>query len=96
MIKAFSKRIHFTHPRSKVINPNAASNEGGAEFEDVICDYVDAVAIAKKIRNVSKRAILIYKAIGYYDWEIALNLGISERTVRRYTNWLKNFLRNMS
>ena len=57
---------------------------------------MDAVAIAKKIRNVSKRAILIYKAIGYYDWEIALNLGISERTVRRYTNWLKIFFKNVS
>lgn len=62
----------------------------------MICDYVDAVVIAKKIKNVSKRAILIYKAMGYCDWEIALNLGVSERTIRRYTNWLKIFFKSMS
>ena len=95
MIKAFSKRFHFTHPRSKVINPNAVFNEGGAEFEDIICNYVDAVAIAKKIKNVSKKAILIYKAMGYNNWEIAINLGISERTVDNLIKSIKIFLRKV-
>ena len=93
MIKAFSWRLHFSHPRSKIINPNTISNEGGAEFEDVICSYVDAVTVAKKIRNVSKRAILIYRAMGYCNWEIAINLGISERTVDNYIKSIKIFLR---
>jgi len=62
----------------------------------VICDYVDALAIGEKIKNVRKKATMIYKAMGYCDWEIALNLGVSERTIRRYTNWLKDFFKNMS
>ena len=95
MIKAFSWRLHFSHPRSKIINPNTISNEGGAEFEDVICSYVDAVAVAKKIRNVSKRAILIYKAMGYDNWEIAIYLGISERTVNRLIKSIKIFCRKV-
>jgi len=72
------------------------SNLEAANFEDVICNYVDVVTIAKKIKNVRKRAVIIYKVLGYYDWEIAKYLGISERTIRRYINWLKIFFKNMS
>lgn len=67
----------------------------GAEFEDIICDYVDAVAVAKKIKNVNKRAILIYKALGYCNYEIAINLGISERTVNNLIKSTKIFLRKV-
>ncbi|MDD5013803.1 MAG: hypothetical protein PHW73_01710 [Atribacterota bacterium] len=62
----------------------------------MICNYVDAVNIASKIKNISKRAVLVYKALGYSDFEIALNLGISERTIRRYTNQIKDFLEKVS
>jgi len=57
----------------------------------VVCNYVDAITIAKRIKNVSKRAIIVYKVLGYDEWEIAINLGISERTVRRLTKSLKLF-----
>lgn len=96
IIKAISRYIYFTHPKSKLINPNQVSNDGGAEFEDVVCQYIDAMKIANRIRNRHKRAVLIYKALDYCDFEIALNLGISERTVRRYTGQIKDILRNMS
>jgi len=68
------------------------SNKEGAEFEEVICDYVDAVAIAKKIKNARKRAVLIHKALGYSNWEIAINLGVSERTIGNYIKSIKEFL----
>lgn len=87
---------YFTHPRGKSITSNKGGGQEEAEFEDVICGYVDALAIAKKIKNVRKRAVIVYKALGYCDFEIALNLGISERTIRRYTSWIKEILKNMS
>ena len=71
------------------------SNKEGAEFEDVICEYVDAVAIAGKIKNARKRAVLIYKALGYSNWEIALELGISERTISNMLKDVKEFLRKV-
>jgi len=61
----------------------------------VICNYVDAVTIVKKIKNVGKRAIIIYKVIGYDDWEIAIFLGVSDRTVDNYIKSIKLFLRQV-
>ncbi len=61
----------------------------------MICNYVDAVAVVKRIKNINKRAILIYKALGYCNWEIAVNLGISERTVNNYVKSIKEFLRKV-
>ena len=92
MIKAFTKRLHFVHPKSGIINIDQISKLEGAEFEDVICNYVDAIVIAKRIKNVDKRAVLIYKAIGYCNWEIAIILGISERTVNNLVKGIKIFL----
>ena len=61
----------------------------------MICNYVDAVTIVKKIKNVGKRAIIIYKVIGYDDWEIAIFLGVSDRTVDNYIKSIKLFLRQV-
>jgi len=61
----------------------------------VICEYVDAIAIAKKIKNGRKRAVLIYKALGYSNWEIALELEISERTIDNLVKSIKIFLRKV-
>ena len=66
-----------------------------ADFEDVICDYVDALTIVKKIRNISKKVIIIYKVMGYDNWEIAEELGISERTIDRLIKSLKIFCRKV-
>jgi len=66
-----------------------------AGFEDVISNYVDAIAIVKRIKNVSKRAIIIYKGMGYDNWEIAIFLGVSERTIDRWIKSLKIFCRKV-
>jgi len=66
-----------------------------ADFEDVICDYVDALVIVKKIRNISKKVIIIYKVLGFDNWEIAEELGISERTIDRLIKSLKIFCRKV-
>jgi predicted transcriptional regulator len=70
-------------------------DSGGAGFEDVIIESIDATRLAQKVKNHNKRAILIYKSLGYADWEIALNLGISERMVRKHTNWLVDFFKKI-
>jgi DNA-binding NarL/FixJ family response regulator len=71
-----------------------------ADFEDSIIEYVDVMNLAMQIKNANKRSYLIYKAMGYEDWSIALELGVSERTLRRYISSLrrdlKRFQRNLS
>jgi DNA-binding NarL/FixJ family response regulator len=62
----------------------------------VICGYVDATSILNKIKNKGKRAVIIYKALGYENWEIALNLGVSERTVSAHIKNIKKILRLLS
>jgi len=71
-----------------------------ADFEDAVIEYIDVMNLAMQIKNANKRAYLIYKAIGYEDWNIALELGVSERTLRRYISSLrrefKRLQRNLS
>lgn len=53
------------------------------------------MALANTVKNSNKRAILIYKAMGYCNWEIALELGISEDGVNKNIAWLKRYLKNI-
>lgn len=64
-----------------------------ANFESIICNYVTALEELGKVRDENKRACLYYVAIGFYQDQIAFRLNISERQVRRYMRWLKNFFK---
>jgi DNA-directed RNA polymerase specialized sigma24 family protein len=66
-----------------------------AEFEEIISNYIDALNIIKKMGSPTKRAIILYKVEGYNNWEIALLLGISERTVERLIKSIKIFCRKV-
>jgi len=62
----------------------------------VICDYVDTLVIVNRIRNISKRAIIFYKVMGYDNYDIAREkLGVSERTVNNLIKSIKIFLRKV-
>jgi len=66
-----------------------------ADFEDTVIEYVDVMNLAMQIKNANKRAILIYKAMGYSNWEIALELGMSEIGVDKNIVWIKKFFKNI-
>lgn len=95
IIKALSKRFHFVHPKSKIIDVVKGIINREAGFENIICNYIDATAIKNKIKDLDKRALLDYKAAGYNNWEIAIILGISERTLDRLIKSTKIFLRKV-
>jgi len=58
-----------------------------------VIEYVDVMNLAMQIKNANKRAYLIYKALGYEDWNIALELGVSERMIRKYTASIRRDLK---
>jgi hypothetical protein len=62
-----------------------------SNFEDIICNYVDAINEIKRLKNVRKRLIIFYKAIGYMDWQVSEFLHIGERKIRYHISWLKRF-----
>jgi len=95
IIKALSARFHLVHPKSKIIDIVKGVTNREAGFENIICNYADAVAIINKIKNPDKEAILNYKALGYSNKEIAFNLGISQRTLDRLINSIKIFCRKV-
>ena len=62
-----------------------------ANFEDIICDYIQAIEELKKVRNCTKRACAYYDAIGYLQRQIADELHINQSTVSRNLGWLEKF-----
>ncbi len=65
-----------------------------AGFEDIICEWVDVLELIKSIKNVRKRKIIAYKAMGYANWEIAKKLGIAERNIDKHIHTIKKYLSN--
>jgi len=63
-----------------------------ADFEDIVIKYIDSMRLLSKV-STTKQAIIIYKAFGYSNKEIAFYLGISERTVERFINSVRKFLK---
>jgi len=74
-----------------VIKPNPEENayNENAEFEQVIENSIDVVKVINMLKSADQKMIIVYKAKGYTEWEIADVLGISERTVRRYVRELR-------
>lgn len=93
-MKAIYRGLFLIYRRGS-INSNMLFILGAAGFEDVISDYVDAITIVKKIKNVRKRAIIIYKVMGYDNWDIAIFLGVSKRTIDNLIKSIKLFLRKV-
>jgi len=62
-----------------------------SNFEDIICDYVDALAEVMRVKNANKRAILIMDALGYNQEAMADTLHIKHQNVSKNIAWLKRF-----
>jgi len=65
-----------------------------ADFEDIVIKYIDSMRLLSKV-STTKQAIIIYKAFGYPNWEIAEILSISERTINNLIKSIKIFLRKV-
>jgi hypothetical protein len=97
VIKGLAGKLHMGNPASgsiaKIDFVKKFKPPGG--YENIICEYVDAMKIIKEIKDKDKRLVIFYKAMGYQDWEIAEKLKKSERTIRRYTASIKEFLEDL-
>ena len=62
-----------------------------ADFEVLICDYVDAINEVKTLKSYRKRQIIVYLAMGHTQDEIADKLHISQPAVSQNISWLKRF-----
>lgn len=87
--------FHYVPNASRLFIP-AKKVQTENTFQDFVVLKVDAEIMLKQIKNLNKRASLIYKAIGYYNWEIAIKLRTSERTINNYIKSIKIFLRKVS
>ena len=92
IIQAIRNYSEFVEASSKNYDTNLIYQISyNADFEDIICGYVDALDEIKKIRNMNKRYCLVYDALGYQEFEIAEMLGVSRTAVYRNIKWLKRF-----
>lgn len=69
----------------------SGSENTDADFENVVCAYVDALNEIERIRNRNKRYCLVYDALGYLEYQIAEILSISPAAVCKNLRWLKRF-----
>ena len=86
--------MHMVLPRRSNLSFASAhvqTTDGG--FEDIICEYVDALEVIKRIKSVRKKSIIAYRAMGYCNWEIAEILGLSEATIDWHLVGIKNILK---
>jgi DNA-binding NarL/FixJ family response regulator len=95
IISALTKWIHYVPAKSKMITPGQNVNNESADFEDIIAESVDVVKLVNMMKYADQKLILIYKAMGYDNWEIALIMGISERTIDNRIKSIKIFLRKI-
>jgi len=64
-----------------------------ADFENIVIEYIDSMRLLSKV-STTKQAIIIYKAFGYPNWEIAEILSISENGVDWHIRNIKKILKN--
>lgn len=92
IIQAIRNYSEFVGASSKNYDTNLIYQISyNADFEDIVCDYVDAINEIKKIKNNCKRLCLIYDALGYLERQIAEALSISQSTVSKNLKWLRMF-----
>ena len=103
-MKVLTRRIHFTYVRSNLFTPSAKliaklTREGRgvreAGFENTICEFIDVANLIRKIKNINKKAILIYRAMGFDNWYIAKELGISDQAVSKNIKWMGEFFKKI-
>lgn len=70
---------------------NYNSDVFSADFEDIICNYVDAINEVKRIKNKNKRWCLLYDVLDYEQDMIAEILRVNQSLVSRNIKWLKRF-----
>ena len=94
IVKALVYKAYFSPIKGKFVNPLLGRKVcSGADWENNVIESIDATRIVKTIKNVSRRIILIYKAVGFTNKEIALKLGISERMVDKHISWIKKYIK---
>lgn len=93
-LKAITKKIHMVIPqRSNLSFASAHVQSTDAGFENIICEYVDTLKVISRIKSVRKKSIIAYKAMGYYNWEIAEIMRLSESMVDKHLAQIKNILK---
>jgi hypothetical protein len=69
----------------------SGSENTDADFEEVVCNYIDALNEIKRIKNRNKRYCLVYDALGYEQFMIAGILRVNQSLISRNIKWLKRF-----
>lgn len=96
VVKAVVRKISMVSPKSSKISYSLVmSNSYEAGFEDIICGWVDALELLRGIKNIKKKQIIGYKAMGYNNWEIAEILGVSEQAIKQNIARIKKYFKNI-
>jgi len=74
-----------------VIGKNMSWKGGG--FEEAIVYKVDSENVLDKLKNKNMAEALCLIAQGYEQWEVALMMGKSTRTIEWYVQEVKRFLK---
>ena len=88
-------KYHMSYVKSVLfIKFDKLKGESVSGWENLIILKVDAENVLKEIKNKNMVKALCLIAQGYFYEDIARELGLSKRTIRRYVNKIKNNLEN--
>ncbi len=92
--KAIKNRLEYVPAASQELQDDLIMGgyQTESDFEDIMCEYVDAMDCIKGLDS-RKKQIIGYKAMGYFNWMIAEKLKCSERTVERDLAYLNRRLK---
>jgi hypothetical protein len=93
-MKGLHIKFHMSYFKSTsfaVIGKNMSWKGGG--FEEAIVYKVDSEAVLGKLKNKNMAEALCLIAQGYEQWEVAIMMGKSIRTIEWYVQEVKRFLK---
>ena len=88
-------KYHMIYGHSISFIKSDGTSDEVEEFEDRVIAKVDSERVLAKIKNRNMAKALCLIVQGYFYWEIAKELKLSERTVEWYVDEMKRFLKKL-
>lgn len=85
-------KFHLTYLKSTPFIKFVYHSDVGAKYENPVILMVDAEVVLNRIKNRNMVRALCLIAQGYQQWEVAEEMGLSDRAIEQYVYRVKKYL----
>lgn len=90
--KGLFVKFHLTYLKSTPFIKFVYHSDTSAKFENPIILMADAENVLRRIKNRNMVQALCLMAQGYQQWEVAEEMGLSDRAIEQYAYRVKKYL----